>query len=412
MRRSHPIADLPAAAPAARIRAAALAAAVLLCGSLFAAEPIRTYPTLRLKDGRTLSSVAVINYTTGGILVRHVGGATTVRAELLPSAVQADLNIRSIFLAPPAESVAGTESGTDGAADDVSAVDFAAIEALRRRVTSRDWELANRPALPEVAYLPAVAPASVAAEPASPEAPEPLPAMALAAALPADATTPAAPAAPALNAEIAAHVADAEAVPAPAAAPAASIAAAAPAPAGEGNIPEFFTQQKPLQAEAAVHSDVAGRIVVAPPGLGNRFLAGVEVRAYPAATFPGFLAQAKARAQSAAQRLLDQAVAAAAEKRLDDHAALTAKAERIAGRYLDYLPEAPFQARTDVNGHFTLRHDLREVRLVAVGYARADRREWTYEWVGLTPASDLVLSEANATTVNPADPGKARFAAR
>jgi len=383
------------------VRAALVAATALLLGSAFAAEPIKTYPALRLKDGRTLTSVAVINYTTGGILVRHRGGATTIRAELLPAAVQADLNVRSIFLGAPASPDAPAALPTpavaaeDDTADEPS-VDFAAIEALRRRLNSRDWEIANRVALPEAALL--------AATPVVPAAAE-----ATAAELPASATLPAAAAAAPTLAAAAADLSADETAPAPVAAPA---SAAGPAPAGEGNIPEFFAHQKPLQAEAVIHADVAGRIVVAPPGVGNRFLAGVEVRAYPAATFPTFLAQAKARAQSAAQRLLDQAVAAAAEKRLDDHATLSAKAERIAARYLDYLPEAPFQTRTDAHGHFTLRHDLREVRLVAVGYARADRREWTYEWVGLTPARDLVLNEANATSVNPADHTKARFAAR
>lgn len=409
MRRSKPPVDLPAAPRSVSVRAALVAATALLLGSAFAAEPIKTYPALRLKDGRTLTSVAVINYTTGGILVRHRGGATTIRAELLPAAVQADLNVRSIFLGAPASPDAPAALPTpavaaeDDTADEPS-VDFAAIEALRRRLNSRDWEIANRVALPELAHLAATPAVPAAAEATTAE----LPASATLPAAPAVAPVPAADAAPSLAAAAAGLSAD-EAAPAPVAAPA---LAAGPAPAGEGNIPEFFAHQKPLQAEAVIHADVAGRIVVAPPGVGNRFLAGVEVRAYPAATFPTFLAQAKARAQSAAQRLLDQAVAAAAEKRLDDHATLSAKAERIAARYLDYLPEAPFQTRTDAHGHFTLRHDLREVRLVAVGYARADRREWTYEWVGLTPARDLVLNEANATSVNPADHTKARFAAR
>jgi hypothetical protein len=394
MRRSIPHVDLPAAPRSARVRVALATAVALLAGTVFAADPIKSYPVLRLKDGRTLSSVAVINYTTGGILVRHLGGATTVRAELLPASVQADLNVRSIFLAAPSAadtastSAASVAAPTDDASDEPSA-EFAAIEALRRRLNAREWEIASRVALPEGAAAPAATPAAAPASDFSAAgvlvqtaAPAPVPA-----------TEPE------------------TAVEAPASVPAA-VLAAGPAPAGEGNIPEFFSHQKPLQAEAITHTDVVGRIVVTPQGVAPRFLTGVEVRAYPAATFPGFLAHAKARAQSAAQRLLDQAVVAATEKRLDDHATLTAKAERIAARYLDYLPEAPFQARTDAEGHFTLRHDLREVRLVAIGYARADRREWTYEWVGLTPARDLVLNEANATSVNPADHTKARFAAR
>jgi len=402
MRRPISHVDLPAAPRSARVRVALAAAVSLLVGTVFAAEPIKTYPVLRLKDGRTLSSVAVINYTSGGILVRHLGGATTVRAELLPAAVQADLNVRSIFLAAPSAADAATSPTAPAAAladepADEPSADFAAIEALRRRLNARDWEIANRVALPESAVAPAaVAPGTPAATPAAD----------LAAATLVPSTAPAATAM-----AVAVEPESESAANAPTPEPAATLAAG-PAPAGEGNIPEFFTNLKPLQAEAVAHTDVAGRIVVAPPGVGSRFLSGVEVRAYPAATFPGFLAQAKARAQSAAQRLLDQAVVAATEKRLDDHAALTAKAERIAARYLDYLPEAPFQARTDAEGHFTLRHDLREVRLVAVGYARADRREWTYEWVGLTPARDLVLNETNATSVNPADHSKARFAAR
>ena len=66
--------------PARRWRLLSL---VLFVGAmrLVGAEPIKFYSTLTLKDGRQFLSVEIVNYTSGGILVRHAKGATIGKIE-------------------------------------------------------------------------------------------------------------------------------------------------------------------------------------------------------------------------------------------------------------------------------------------------------------------------------------------
>ncbi len=321
--------------------------------ALHAAPPeiLRSYPSITLLDGRHFEAVEVVNYTTNGILVRHASGATVLPTTALPDAILSDLHL------PPGESIANR--GLDPA--------FLA--------------LANKPAvaLDELALKPAVA-----AEPSTP-------------ASGAD-----------LSEKIATDLADATAN-----APAAVInSAPVLAPAGEGNIPEFFVDQTVVAGAAvATHVDVTGRVRVILPTGETQLLAGVEVCAYPAALLTRYLGEAEARGRDAAQRILTQADSAAQAGRLAEAVSLTAQARETAAHTIHYLPVAPFATKTDAHGLFTIRHDLRDARLVAVGYAKVDGKQWRYEWVGIRADREIILTEANATALAPpSEP--ARYASR
>jgi hypothetical protein len=173
-------------------------------------------------------------------------------------------------------------------------------------------------------------------------------------------------------------------------------------PAGEGNLPEFFSGQSQIaDAAASTHSNIVGRVVVNLPNGETRFLADVEVRAYPADVLAGYLRSAQTRSRNAAQQIMAQAELATKEGRLADAESLKTQAAEAAGRTIEYIPAAPYIARTDAHGYFTVRHDLRDVRLLAVGYVTVATGKMRYEWVGLQPEREIILTEANATTVAP-----------
>lgn len=271
---------------------------VLACSArAAAAESIRTYPTLRLKDGRELSSVHVVNYTATDVLVRHSGGATSLRSDLLPEQVIADLHLPP----PPA-----------------AQPDFATDPAF--------LALANKVAVDNQG---------------------------------------------------------------------------APVAATEN-------------AAAAVGGWVtlAGRVAVTPPEGPTNLLAEVEVRAYPAELLARYLVQARAKSAEVAQQLSDQASLAIREGRTAEGDALAARAAKVVANYFDFLPVAPYQAQSDAYGHFTLRHDLRDIRLVAAGRVSVPRGEWSYTWISVVPGDEAILTEANATTVLTPEANSPRFAAR
>lgn len=316
---------------------AALAGSITL--SVPAAESAlpRTYPTLVLKDGRTLTDVKVVNYTAKGILIRYPGGATTLPLALLPDTVLADL-----YLSPRE-----------------------AAAAARPAAATAD-PLANKAAvvLDDLALKPAVDPAALA------DAPAVSPADAVAVEATADSAA-------------LAH------------APAAEIA-----PAGEGNIPEFFAAQVVVAgAAAATTSDIVGRVKITLPQGETKLLADVEVRAYPAELLESHLKTARTRADTAAGRLQAQAEAAAKLGRRADADALFAQAKRTLAHFVDLIPPAPFSTKTDAHGHFTIRHNLGNARLVAVGFVAGLGRDGRVEWIGVAPSPELVLSEGNATTI-------------
>ncbi len=330
----------------------------LLLATRVVGETIQSYDTLTLKDGRRFTAVQIVNYTANGVLVRHAQGATTFRFDVLPDNVIAALHLN------------GWQSNRD-ISDIASLADKPAI------AESDLASLADRPAVVE-----------------APVAPEP---RAIAVAI----STP-----------IAASIADQPAVEAPSPV-AASSTPAAPAPAGEGNIPEFFTAQQPVVGAAQNNAiDLAGRIFVTLPSGERFFLGDVDVRAYPAELLAGYLAEAKAKAQQAAQNLRVLASIALKDGRTADADGLLARAQRVALQYAEYLPAAPVSARSDEFGNFTLHHNLRDLRIVASGRLNLSRGQWSYEWMGVAPAADAALTEANATAVIPADASQPRYAAR
>ncbi len=216
-----------------------------------------------------------------------------------------------------------------------------------------------------------------------------------------------------------ATVADAPAV-SPADAPAvdadASAVANAPAaeiaPAGEGNIPDFFASQVVVaNAAAATTADIVGRVKITLPHGETKLLADVEVRAYPAELLENYLKTAKSRAAEAAARLQVQVEAAAKQGRRAEADALAVQAKRTAAHFVDLIPPAPFAAKTDAFGHFTIRHNLPNVRLVAVGFVEGLGKEGRVEWVAVAPTPGLILSESNATTIASAG-RRTGFAAR
>ena len=331
----------PAKTPAGRsrrvVRCAALALVLTGLTALGAAEPIKRYPTLTLKDGRQLVAVEVVNYTMTDVLVRHSGGATLLRSDILPHDIASDLHLPS---------------------HQPDTTDFSNPAFLA---------LANKVAVAEVAPGAVAAPAAVQASPSLPASAEP---------------------------------------------------AALATPAGEGNFTESITlaSAKSTPTEAVVakptHIDLPGRVALALP-TGELLLGSdVEIRAYPAALLDGYLEKARARANEAAEKLLAQAAIASSEGRLADYEALSLRARKTADQYLEYIPVAPYSARSDAYGHFTLSHDLRDARIVASARVAGTNGEWTFRWVGLAADRDAMLTEANATTVVAPEPARPRFAAR
>ena len=323
------------------VRLAALALALALAARAPALETLKTYPTLLLKDGRVLSSVEVVNYSTTDVLVRHTGGATSLRSDLLPDQVVADLHLP----APQAPQAVVYDPA------------FLA--------------LADKPAVAVAAPGPVAPSAVLAADPGS-------------------------------------NVSEAQLQAAATAAPTQGVRA----PAGEGNLSETFLTQPNLAAAAPSWTTLAGRIAVALPQGDTHVLADIDVRAYPSDLLVKCLAQAREQSVTVAQHYRELAAQAVREGRAADGASLAARATAVADRYLDFMPAAPYSARSDAQGHFTLRHDLRDVRLLAVGRVTAARGDWHFAWIGLTPGADPLLTEANATVVTAPETNGPRFAAR
>lgn len=335
----------PTTSPLARrtrgsVRVLLVALGLAGLSSASALEPIKRYASLALNDGRTLLEVEVVNQTMIDVLVRHSGGATTLRSDLLPTAVAAELHMSAYAPEIPAQ------------------------------LDPTFLALANKVAVAS----PATGQLTTAKLPANPDAPAIAP-----------------------NA----------------------MAITAITPAGEGNFVEAVSLAAAQPALAATpsagsthHADLAGRVALTLPGGELVLPPNVEVRAYPAALLALHLEKARARANEAAAKILVQATHAAAEGRVADADDFNVRASRTADQFLDYLPLAPYSARSDAHGHFTLTHDLRDLSLVATARIAGPNGEWTFRWIGVTPDKDALLTEANATTVAQPEPERPRFAAR
>ncbi|MDQ1249780.1 MAG: hypothetical protein QG597_4156 [Actinomycetota bacterium] len=323
-----------------------------------AVEPIKTYASVTLKDGRQFSAVEIITYTPNGVLVRHADGVTTFRRGLLSDRILADLHLPAVIF----------DHGLARGTLDPSLADKPAV------FEAPELDLAHRPAVVESTAASTVPGAS------SPES----------------------------VAAIPAPVTDA------ATAPSADQPAEAPAPAGEGNIPEFFVSQTaPVGATAnSSQSTIAGRIVVRLPSGEMRLLANVAVKAYPAHLLATFLGKSKARYENEARKLIDQAVAAGGARTGAEAEALILRARELAARYLDDLPEPPHATRSDEYGHFTIRHQLRDARIVAAGQVTGPDGVWNFEWVDVVPSHETVLNEGNATNVTAPATAFPRYTAR
>lgn len=329
-----------------------LALALSFTGITLAGEG-RKYATLILKDGRQLSGVEIVTYTTTDVLVRHSGGATSLRTDVLPNQVIVDLH-----LPPPltAEAIASDP----------------AFLALAEKIAAPAAIVApahNQPSAPLPVNVPA--PAPVADTDSNVSA-----AQLLAATRPEPANTPA-------------------------------------APAGEGNLTSFAaTPHAMVAAPKSTWVNLPGRVAVTLPTGETHLLADVEVRAYPADLLTRYLTEAQVRSAEVAQQLRSQAAGEAQQGRLAESDALNARAAKAAANYLDFIPTAPATARSDAYGHFTLRHELRNPRLVAVGRINVSGGEWTYAWIGLAPGAEALLTEANATVVSAPEGSAPRLAVR
>jgi len=329
----RPLFSLMTATRRGRNGAVVMVLVLALAARVAAVEPLRTYPTLALKDGRQLSAVRIINYTTTDVLVRHEGGATSLSTAVLPARVLTDLHLPT----PQAVAARPVDPAFGALADKVAVADSAA------------------PTLPRSSAGPASAePSRLAAT------------------------------------------------------------GAALVPVGERLVPADRMSIEPAIGVPSKSGPVTftGRVAVTLPSRETHLLGDVEVRAYPAGLLTRYLAQARAKSEELAQQLRLEATAAAREGRSADSAALTARAKQVADQYLTFLPTTPHTARSDAYGYFTLRHDLRDMRLVAVGRINVARGEWNYAWIGLAPGEDSLLTEANATLVSPPGSTGTRFAAR
>lgn len=348
--------------PTRGFRVAVLAFALALAGRGFASEAIKSYATLTLKDGRTFSAVEIVNYTANGVLVRHAGGATTFRFEILPDDVIASLHLKGWQ----------NEPGFAALADKPAVADANGETA--------DLALADRPAVTESA-------SQVATDRPSAEA---------------------APAADLANAPAVSE----PTIPAPVTAVA--LAEAKSSVAGEGNLPDLEVSSPFAPAPAVTASAVVtqtGRVVITLPQ-GTFFINDADVRAYPADLLPAYVVDARNKARQAAQNLREQAATAGREGRMGDFEMLTARANRTAARFVDYLPAPAAATRSDEFGNFTVQHTLASVRIVAAGQLTVGKARVNYEWIGVPAAEEIALTEANATTVVADDAGVLKYAAR
>ncbi|MCX6952100.1 MAG: hypothetical protein NTV51_08025 [Verrucomicrobia bacterium] len=331
-----------------RVQVAVLTLALAFAG-VATGQPLKRYDSLTLKDGRQLSSVEIVTYTTTDVLVRHAGGATSLRTEVLPDQLIVDLHLPAPVTA---QSIATNP----------------ALMALAEKVAVAD---------------PVAAPAH--AQPAGTPS-----------------TTPAAPPVADPGSNVSAEqllAAQSNASPTPA------------APAGEGNLTEFVAGPSTIPTAPTSHwTTLPGRVAVTLPSGETHLLADVEVRAYPAELLARYLVEAQAASAGVAQRLRTEAAEAAQAGRLDESSALTERAARTAANYLNLLPTAPYSTRSDAYGHFTLRHDLRDLRLVAVGRINVAKGEWTYAWVAVAPGQESLLTEANATAISSPEGPSVRLA--
>ncbi len=354
MSHSRPTNSLAPLSRRGRTGAVLLSGVLLLATHLDALAAVRTYATLALKDGRLLSDVRVVNYSTTDVLVRHLGGATSLRSDVLPDEVLAELHLRA-----PTPTVLPVNDPAFLALADKVAVAPAATAPVAPSI------VINAPAKIARTSVPAEA-APAAAENAN------------------ETVVDATPAAPEF------------------------------APAGEGTIMMESAQQTRRPGPALKQNRVkfAGRVAVALPTGETHLLGDVEIRAYPADLLARYLAQAKAKSTELAEQLRAQAAAAALEGRNEESARLNTRAQTVAAQYLNFLPTTPHTTRSDAHGHFTLIHNLHDMRIVAVGRINVARGEWNYAWIGVAPGEDALLTEANATVVSaPGTPGT-RFAAR
>lgn len=346
----RPTASLAPMSRRGRTGAVLLGSVLLLAAHVDALAAIRTYSTLALKDGRLLSDVRVINYSTTDVLVRHLGGATTLRSDVLPNEVLAELHLPT----PSAAVVPVNDPAFLALADKVAVAPTATAPAAASVIINSPAKVAQTSVLAEA--TPAAATTVADTTPATPEF----------------------------------------------------------APAGEGTIMLESAQQTrgPVPALKQNRVKFAGRVAVALPTGETHLLGDVEIRAYPADLLARYLAQAKAKSTELAEQLRNQAAAAALEGRTEESAQLNTRAQTVAAQYLNFLPTTPHTTRSDAHGHFTLIHNLRDMRIVAVGRINVTRGEWNYAWIGVAPGEDALLTEANATVVSaPGTPGT-RFAAR
>ncbi len=331
-----------------RLFLVAAAFASIFSARLSAGEPLKSYEVLRLKDGRELTAVRVVNYTTTDVLVRHAGGATTLSTSVLPSNVLSDLHLPSpeavlasldpAFLAL-ANKVAVSDASAPAAGAGITSVQFSRVPSGGSNVTEQQLQAAAQ-----------------------------------------QTSTPTS------------------------------------APAGEGNmtLPDLPSGVVVPVAPATANAwtKIAGRLAVAPTAGEPRYLANVEVRAYPADLLAKYVVLARAKAAEVADQLRERAAALAQAGRTAESEALVAQAAKAAGNLLNFLPVAPFNARSDEFGHFTLRHDLRDVRLVAMGRISSAQGEWTYAWIGVPAEREIILTDANATMITSPESAGASFAAR
>ncbi|MBM3853651.1 MAG: hypothetical protein FJ399_10910 [Verrucomicrobia bacterium] len=345
------------------IRFGVLCSIVLpLISPVAAAEAIRAYATLTLKDGRQLTAVEIVRCTASRVLVRHKGGVTSIRTEMMPPHVVSDLDLRSL---PPMQPLAG-EPALLRLADKV---------AVDEATNSEMAALAEKPAVAESADSDLAALADrIAVDPFN---------------LPPIAVRPAR----AASGVFAEHALIA---------PGAPLAGEVRSTAAEGHRAPGLSRENGPSLCGARHDPAAyaGWMAVTLPSGETHLLAGVEVAAYPADVLTRSLEATGAGSVGLAQQLGEQAAAAAQEGRAAASAALYARAAKTAVGCLRRLPAAPYVTRTDASGRFNLRHDLRDFRLVAVARIQIGLSEWTYIWISVVPGEDALLTEANATFVS------------
>jgi hypothetical protein len=342
----------PARARRLPVTFAALALLFSIATPAVALEPLKSYAVLSLKDGRTLSSVEVVNYTATDVLIRHLGGATSIGTDLLPDQVLKDLHLK----APTASLPLITDPALLALADKVAVVDGASSRGFK----SVDFSSVSSAPL-ESNVSPEQLQAAASARP-----------------------DPAAPVAPAGEGNI--------------------VHFFTPSTGAPGT--------PPGAAARSQWTTLPGRIAVTSPSGSWQFLRDVEVRAYPAALLTRYLVRARTNSSETAQQLRTQAAQLAEAGRRDECEAVLARAAQAEASYLDLMPLAPYRVTSDEQGYFSFRHDLHEIRIVATARLKTAQGELIYTWAGLAPGEQALLTEANATSVRAADAPPARYAAR